>query len=65
MLKFYGNMWVVSGRLKEIQQKTFAGELSEAIYLLCWQITAYGESYVKLLEKNENYRLAISLLTQV
>lgn len=54
--------WTTSGVLAEIERKTKAGELPVSIFLLCWQITLYGENYLKSLQETENVRTAKQLL---
>ena len=51
--------WNTSGKLAEMQRQAKKGEVSKAVYLLCWQITFYGEDYVKQLPQTENVSIAL------
>lgn len=50
MLTFNRSGWESSGKIQELRNKAKNGEISNRIYLLCWQIIAYGEDYIKKLD---------------
>lgn len=55
--------WETSGKLADMQREAKAGKMSMGLFLLCWQISFYGESYIKQLPQTENVRIALELLS--
>lgn len=50
MITFNKFGWETKGKIQELRNKARNGEISNRIYLLCWQIVAYGDDYVKKLD---------------
>lgn len=63
MLHFTRSGWEIenNSKLAEIKRLAYKGELSQQIYLLCWQIVAYGKEYAEKIDSANSHH-ALSLL---